>query len=121
MKILIAISLLLLTACAPNYSDGSRVGVVNKLSHKGLIFKSWEGEMVMGGMRQQSNTDSDGNTSSSMVANVFAFNVDPDMVDQVQAAQRSGRPVELVYHQWLLHPLTIENSHVIIEVKEPPR
>ena len=104
-----------LCACAPSYSDGSRVGIVTKLSNKGLFIKSWEGEMVMGGMRRHANDDG----SSSMVANVFAFNVDPSVVPQVQAAQRSGRPVELVYRQWFWKPPTIEHSRVIIEVREP--
>lgn len=112
---LLIIMLPLLTACAPNYSEGSRIGIVTKLSYKGFIWKSWEGEMNMGGMRQQ--RDKDGNTSA--IANVFEFNVDPAAVDKVKAAQESGRAVELVYRQWAISPFTIENDHVIIDVREP--
>ena len=111
----VALISLLLCACAPDYSEGSRVGVVTKLSYKGLFVKSWEGEMVMGGMRQ--HRDEDGNVST--VANVFTFNVDPSVVDKVRAAQESGRPVELVYRQWAMQPPTIENDHVIIDVRKP--
>lgn len=111
----VALLILLLSACAPDYSEGSRVGVVTKLSYKGLIFKSWEGEMVMGGMKR--HTDDNGNTS--MVANVFEFNVDPPAVEKVKAAQESGQPVELVYRQWLIAPPTIHNVHVIIDVRQP--
>ena len=30
-----------------SYSDGDRVGYVQKLSNKGWIFKTWEGELAM--------------------------------------------------------------------------
>src|SRR5262245_59606988 len=33
------------------YSEGERVGVIVKFSHKGVIWKSWEGEMHLGGAR----------------------------------------------------------------------
>lgn len=105
--------LIVVPGCAPNYSNGSRVGVVTKLSEKGLMFKSWEGEMNMGGMRQSS--DSDGHTT--IVANVFTFNVDPKIVSEVKAAMDSGQRVELIYRQWAKRPVTIDNSHVVIEVK----
>jgi len=42
---------LLLTACGRGYSEGERSGVIFKFSSKGLIWKSWEGEMNLGGMR----------------------------------------------------------------------
>jgi len=112
MRLPIAILMLCLSACAPHYSEGSRSGIVTKLSYKGIIWKSWEGEMVMGGMRQ----DEGGNA----VTNVFAFNVDPACVREVQAAQDSGRAVKLVYRQWLLAPWTIENGHVIVRVETAP-
>ena len=40
-------------------------------------------------------------------------------LQQVKAAQISGKPVELVYHQWFWKPPTIDHSRVIIAVKEP--
>ena len=63
--------------------------------------------MNMGGMRQGEN---------GAVANVFAFNVDPAAVDKVKAAMLSGERVELVYRQWAIRPLDIENGHVVIAV-----
>lgn len=102
----------LLTACGPDYSNGSRVGVVTKLSYKGIFYKSWEGELNMGGVRQQ--TDSDGHVST--VANVFEFNADPGAVAALQAAMRTGAPVELTYRQWFVSPVTVENDHVVIGV-----
>lgn len=120
--VIIAVIGATLCACQPHYSDGSWVGVVTKLSRKGVIFKSWEGELLVGGTRPKTTThyDSEGKyagSTTSMVPNVMAFNVDESMVQKVKAAQESGEPVELVYRQWFISPLTIDHDHVIIDVK----
>jgi major membrane immunogen (membrane-anchored lipoprotein) len=52
-KIILIASLSLLSACGQNFSNGSYIGVVTKLSEKGLIFKSWEGEVSMGNSEVQ--------------------------------------------------------------------
>lgn len=41
--------------CDTTYSEGFRDGYPQKLSHKGIFFKSWEGELVnpLRGMRQE--------------------------------------------------------------------
>ena len=110
----LASSVLFLTACGQNYSNGSRVGVVNKLSHKGLVFKSWEGEMNLGGFRNK--TDDNGNTS--VVANTFAFNVqDEEVVKRINESMRKGERVELVYQQWFINPFTQDSDYTITEVK----
>lgn len=101
-------------ACAPNYSEGTRTGVVTKLSHKGLIWKSWEGSLNQGGTK--TTTDDKGN--SMVVANAIDFNVsDPALLEKLQAALANGDRVEINYQQWLLPPLTIDNSRVVVSVK----
>lgn len=100
----------LLSACAPNYSNGTRVGVVTKLSEKGLIWKSWEGEMLMA-------LPSD--VSGATQPEKFIFNVSPEAVGKVQEAMKSGKRVELVYRQWAFAPPSIDADHVIIDVKQP--
>jgi hypothetical protein len=104
----LALAVASLSACMPNYSNGSRAGVVNKLSEKGLVFKSYEGEMMLGGIRT---------TENGTAANLFAFNVDPSQVAAVTAAMKSGKRVELVYRQWAVSPLTINSDYVIVDVK----
>jgi len=111
--ILCVILILFLNACMPNYSEGSRTGVVTKISHKGIIFKSWEGQLNQGRFRNQ--TDANGNIS--VVANVLNFNVqNPNVVIQLQDAMKSGRSVELVYSQYFISPLTQDSSYVITAV-----
>ena len=105
-------TILSLTGCAPDYSSGSRAGVVTKLSNKGLIWKSWEGELNMGGVK---TVQSSGSTYATE-ANVFTFNVTPEAVNKVKAALVSGDRVELVYQECAIAPPTIENDHVVIAV-----
>ena len=44
------LSAISLSACSP-YSEGERTGVVQKLSYKGIVCKSYEGEQLLGGLR----------------------------------------------------------------------
>lgn len=97
-----------LTACMPNYSNGTRVGVVTKLSEKGFMFKSWQGQMTLGGTV---------NSESGVVANTFEFNVDSSQVAKMQEAMRAGKRVEVVYRQWAVSPPTIDTDYVVTEVK----
>ena len=107
MKVLLILSVLFISACGPNYSNGDRIGVVTKLSEKGLIFKSWEGEMIIALP----------NTVSALNAERFTFNVDHEAVSKVKDAMQSGTRVKLVYRQWLVSPPTIDNNHVVIDVQ----
>lgn len=98
----------LFAACGANYSNGTRVGVVTKLSEKGMFCKSWEGEMLMA---------LPSSVSSTTEPEKFTFNVDQNAVEKVKSAMNSGQRVELVYRQWWMSPICIENDHVVIDVK----
>lgn len=116
-KALICVSLLscslvagCIDGCGPNYSDGERTGVVIKLSQRGFIWKSWEGEMNIG-----SAAVGEGGMA---VPTVFRFNVSDEAVSSVQSAQRSGKRVTLVYRQWAVKPATIDSPYVVASVRE---
>ena len=97
-----------LTACGSQFSDGDRVGLVSKLSNKGLVFKSWEGEMILGG-------------TSDGVANVWRFHVnDTNVVRQIQESMGSGSRVKLHYNQWALAPLSQESDYDVTSVTVVP-
>jgi hypothetical protein len=109
--------LLALALCScGDYSDGVRVGVIQKLSHKGWFVKTWEGDMLLGGLVNHSSTsvDSGGNvkTSVSLGANVWSFTVeDQTLVDKVQAFADAGTPVKVTYHQEMFaSPFRTETS-----------
>lgn len=90
-------------------SDGTRSGVVTKFTSKGLFTKSWEGEMVAGGLRAGAN---------GMVANVWHFSVqDAKLVPIVQAACESGQTVALKYHQTAgYNPASRDSAYLIVGV-----
>lgn len=70
--------------------DGERVGVVAKLSHRGLAFETWEGQMIIGGQ-------------GTVTTNLWDFSIpDPAVVKEIQAALDSQKKVKLAYHQVLV-------------------
>lgn len=74
-----------------DYSDGDRVGVVTKFSHRGLFCKTWEGEMVLGGLRS---------SGDGLAANVWPFTVvDPTKIEDVKRALETGARTKITYHQ----------------------
>jgi hypothetical protein len=99
----ITLSCLLIRGCAYyEYSEGSRSGVITKFSRRGLIWKTWEGEMALGGLRQ---------TSQGAVANVWHFSLDRrkvhgENIEQLSAeidkAKDSGERIRLEYKQSII-------------------
>lgn len=102
-----------LAGCGVTYSEGDRAGSVIKISYKGLLCKSWEGQLATDGF--VSATDEKGNRSSS---NVFEFSVtDPAIVKKLQEAQESGARVKLHYDQALVNnPCTSSTDYYITSV-----
>ena len=94
-KLLLAVAATaFLSACGVlTYSEGDRAGVVTKLSKKGVVCKTWEGELLMGGINQ----------FAAPAANVFHFSVvDENIVDDLKVVMEQQKPVRLTYKQVLL-------------------
>ncbi len=76
--------------CGLTYSEGTRSGVLTKVSKKGYVFKTYEGELIIGGLNQ-----GDG---AIMPATIFKFSIaDKKVYDMLEADQ--GRKVILHYKQ----------------------
>ena len=76
------------------YSTGERTGVITKISQKGVMWKTWEGEMNLGGM----SADSGG----VMTPNIWKFSVkDAEVVKQLQAAGSSAKRITISYREVL--------------------
>lgn len=72
------------------YSDGSRAGLLQKLSHKGAIFKTYEGEMILSSVQS--------NTNVPLASEKFFFSVsDKRVADQLNAMQ--GEFIVVYYHE----------------------
>jgi hypothetical protein len=81
------------------YSEGTRSGVVQKISKKGLIYETWEGELNLG-----YNTTASVGESSQIIPAIFEFSVSSDEVAKlVQEAEASGERVTLEYKQYIMH------------------
>ena len=75
-----------------SYSDGERAGYLQKLSRKGWLCKTWEGEILLSSM-------------PGAIPERFAFTVrDPNVVKQLQNAM--GQRVQLSYSQHVGVPTT---------------
>ncbi len=77
------------------YSEGTRAGIIMKVSKKGAIFKTWEGQM---------NLETFGaiNKSSNLVNETFTFSVDkdhPELIKELDDAALSGQRVNLHYYE----------------------
>src|SRR6478672_9856118 len=72
-------------------SEGTREGIVQKFSHKGNVFKTWEGEMVQQGFGQR---------GGNFNANYFYFSVVNDLVADSLGHGALGKVVRVHYVQY---------------------
>lgn len=76
------------------YSEGIRVGNVQKFSVKGYVNKSWEGELVMEGEKIS------GNAQRIKGGNVWKFSVlDPAVAKVIENSTMTGANIALKYCQ----------------------
>lgn len=75
-----------------NYSEGYRTGTVMKLSKKGAIFKTWEGQLNVGGLQDGGD--------DGMSTTVWDFSVrEENVISDIEAAVDNGKRVKLRYHE----------------------
>lgn len=92
LAVALAFSMVSSMAC---YSDGIRVGTVQKFSQKGYVNKSLEGELVMEGEKFKGTAN-----GTVRGGNVWAFSVlDPAVAKVIDEAAMSGSSVSLRYCQ----------------------
>lgn len=101
------------------YSDGVRVGVVQKLSSKGVFVKSWEGEMVMEGVRARQATPG----APGAMTNIWRFSVtDPAVAGKIIDAVFAGGAVQLRYCQsFLNNPIEASTSYRVTAIAPRPQ
>ncbi len=99
-----------------DYSEGYRQGTITKFSRKGIFWKTWEGEMVLGGVRSTSD--------GGMIANTWTFSLDRQtkhneslqrLVEQLVEAQQCGSPTRLHYNQSMLALPWRGNTHYWVD------
>ena len=92
------------------YSDGNRAGLLQKVSHKGNIFKTYEGELVMNNLIV--------NNSSSVSSEKFYFSVEDDVLGE-KLTELEGRKVVVRYREKKgTLPWRGESRYLVDSVKE---
>jgi hypothetical protein len=97
--------LLVLFALFGNYSGGERVGHIIKISKKGYVFKTWEGQLNTGEIQQ----------------GLWEFSVkqdDTEILDQLLEAMKIGNRVALHYDEkYVSLPFLGDTKNFITEVE----
>lgn len=116
-RILVGLSILLVAGGIyyyfGTYSDGVRSGIVVKISHKGYLFKTWEGQLnllTFGAVRSQ-----------NMVSESFDFSVASDqqaVIKDLEAVSLSGERVSLYYEErFAAFPWRGDTRYFIVRVE----
>jgi hypothetical protein len=90
MAILILSACLYYLVCGFTYSEGTRSGILTKISKKGYLFKTYEGEINIGGLYQ--------NNSTIVPTTVFNFSVQDKKI-YYDLQQAEGKRVVVYYKQ----------------------
>jgi hypothetical protein len=97
--------------CGISYSTGTRTGVVIKLSKKGVLFKTYEGELNLGGISEGDGT--------IMPTRLWNFSVDKSNTMVYEAiTQSEGKHVRLYYKEVLKNFFWQSETPYLIEKVE---
>lgn len=98
------------------FSDGERAGTVIKMSRKGFIFKTYEGELNLGMVLSDN--------SGASVSNIWEFSVpasDREALDKLDTAMARGHRAKLYYRQkFVKAPWRGETEYLVYKVELAP-
>ena len=92
------------------FSEGYQTGELNQFTHKGYVFKTYEGRLIQTGY---GNKGSNSKTPGAVQSNVFEFSVDdPAIADTLLRC--TGKRVELHYKEYFGRlPWRGYNKHIV--------
>ncbi len=91
LAVIIVVLVIMLWVFSWTYSEGTRAGQLIKFSEKGVVFKTYEGELNMGGLRT-------GEAKDGLEGNLWQFSVlDEDVAKDLVDAE--GKRVKLSYKE----------------------
>ena len=105
------------TGINPNYSDGQRTGDIYKFSNKGVFWKSWEGEMYLGGVVSNQN--------GGLQMEKFHFSIagkdegaKKDLIEKItKCVEDRTTKCTIKYKQWVSSPMRIDSSYEVTGVE----
>ena len=88
LKYMILVSLTVFLSGCWDMGGGEKIGSITRLQRTGVFCKTWEGEIIRGGL----------NSGSGVVGNAFHFTVEDDTIaQQVQKAMEAQQEVKITY------------------------
>lgn len=99
--------------CGEGYSEGERFGQLRKFSHKGLMMKSWEGELLLSNGYIRKADGSGG-------PDVWAFSVTDEKIARMLEAVPANATVTVKYRQWAIKPISQDTSYCAVHLGFPP-
>lgn len=110
---LVLFTLITLYATMGSYSDGFRVGNVIKLSNKGFIFKTYEGQLDQGYITQGAD---------GINTRIWSFSVghgDEQVRTEIDKAITTGRKVKLFYKEKFIRVFFMgDTKYFVYKVEE---
>ncbi len=85
-------------------SEGTRSGVVVKLSYKGRLNKSWEGELMLGSVQSGATWDFSLDPANPQT---------PQLAEALRAAELAATPVTLKYVQHFIGPWSTDTNYLV--------
>jgi hypothetical protein len=121
--LLIAVSFVLIVAIGTtaflmyaSYGDGYRVGTILKLSRKGVVFKTWEGELSQGFLEPAAEA------GAGVATRIWYFTVnsnDPQVISQLDHAIEGNKKVKLFYKEkYTTLPWIGDTRQIVYKIEE---
>ena len=111
LVILITCITIYINGLMPEYSSGSRSGVITKISHKGAMVKSYEAEMLIGSVLN--------GATAGLVPEKFYFSVDnKEVAAKIEALSLKGSRVQVTYNQYFTKPMRFDTPYVVTAITE---
>ncbi len=105
-----------------SYGDGYRAGALTKVSRKGVLFKTNEGEMFIGTSIENGDGDVE---SGGVINNIWYFSIknDEELLKKLDDALLNGHRVKLHYYQKYWRLFWVGDTKYIVDemevIKEP--
>lgn len=99
----------LVAGCSISYSDGYRVGHLQKYTNKGFVFKVYEGELATDGIKSSA--------IDRRMSSTWEFNVLSEEVNK-QLATIGEKKVKLYYKEWIIkNPFTMTTPYEVTKIE----
>ena len=104
----IVLFFLFLWVCTWTYSEGTRSGNLIKISKKGVVFKSFEGQLNLGGI----------NMAEGLEGNIWSFTVlDETLINSVTPFE--GKKVKVYYRErYKTMPWQGDTNYIVTKIEE---